>query len=69
MKKKAILVSTNPTILKHQEDVNLLKKESQQLARKVTILETEHDRLKLKLNNVEQCRLDHCIIIRCQGNG
>ena len=62
--KMANLVSTDSTILKQQRDMNQLKKENQQLARKVNILETEHDRLKWKLNNVEQRGLDHCIVIK-----
>ena len=62
--KMATLVSTDSTILRQQRDMNQLKKENQQLARKVNILEMEHDRLKWKLNNIEQCGLDHCIVIK-----
>ena len=58
------LIASNPIVQKQTEDVNYLKSENNRLAKQVTVLEIEHDKLKHKLNQVEQRGLDHCLVLK-----
>ena len=58
------LISSDPTIKKQQSDVNFLKHENNRLSKQVSVMEIEQDKLKLKLNQVEQWSLDHCLVVK-----
>ena len=60
----ADLIASNPMVQQHTEDVNYLKNENNRLSKQVSVLEMEHDKLKHKLNQVEQRGLDHCLVLK-----
>ena len=60
----AELIASDPTIKKQQNDVNYLKHENTRLIKQVSVLEMEQDKLKYKLNQVEQRSLDHCLVMK-----
>ena len=62
--KMSELIVSDPTIKKQQSDVNFLKYENSRLAKQVSALEMEQDKLKHKLNQVEQRSLDHCLVMK-----
>ena len=58
------LIASDPTIKKQQSDISFLKDENNRLSKQVSVLEIEQDKLKHKLNQVEQRSLDHCLVIK-----
>ena len=64
MSKMTQLIASDPIIKKQQSDVSFLKYENNQLTKQVSVLEMEHDKLKHKLNQVEQRSLDHCLVMK-----
>ena len=62
--KMSELIASDPTIKKQQNDVNFLKYENSRLTKHVSVLEMEQDKLKHKLNQVEQRSLNHCLAMK-----
>ena len=62
--KMSELIASDPTIKKQQSDVSFLKYENNRLTKQVSVLEMGHDKLKHKLNKVEQRSLDHCLVMK-----
>ena len=62
--KMAELIASDPTIKKQQNDVNYLNHENTRLTKQVSVLEMEQDKLKYKLNQVEQRSLDHYLVLK-----
>ena len=62
--KMAEMIATDPTIIKQQDDVNDLRNENTRLTKQLSALEMEQDKLKYKLNQVEQRSLDYCVVLK-----
>ena len=58
------LIALDPIIKKQQSNVSFLKHENYRLTKQVSVLEMEHDKLKHKLNQVDQRSLDHCLVMK-----
>ena len=58
----AELIASDPTIKKQENDY--LKNENTRLTKQVSALQMEQDKLKYKLNQVEQRSLDHCLLLK-----
>ena len=62
--KMSELIVSDPIIKKQQSDVSFLKYKNNRQTKQVSVLEMEHDKLKYKLNQVEQRSLDHCLVMK-----
>ena len=57
-------VSDDPEIKKQKRDISQLQHENSRLTRKVQIIDSEYNKLKMRINNMEQKLLDHAVIIK-----
>ena len=57
-------IQTNPTIKNHSEQLDSLETENILLKSKVSVMEGEQKKLRLKLNQIENKSLQQCIIIK-----
>ena len=57
-------VAEDPEINKQKRSISQLQTENLRLTRKVHVLDSEYNKLKLRINTIEQKSLDHTLIIR-----
>ena len=57
-------VAEDPEIKKQKHNISQLQTENLRLTRKVQVLDSEYNKLKTRINTIEQKSLDHTLIIR-----
>ena len=57
-------VDEDPEIKKQKRNISHLQTENRRLTRKVQVLDSEYNKLKTRINTIEQKSLDHTLIIR-----
>ena len=58
------VVTEDPEIKKHKCNISQLQTENLRLTRKVQVLDNEYNKLKTRINTIEQKALDHTLILR-----
>ena len=58
------VVAEDPEIKKHKRNISQLQTENLRLTQKVQVLDNEYNKLKTRINTIEQKALDHTLILR-----